>query len=97
MHIELKKGVFLCSDERQFWIQKEWYTHRKDKEGKMVEVLNTKPLSGYCTELENLFDSYFDRTIRSSEAETVEQVVKEIGKVRRDIHKWLKELRGTNK
>lgn len=95
MHIQLKKGVFLCSDQYQFWIQKEWTSKRKNKEGKTEEVLNTKRLSGYHTELDSLFDSYFDRTIRSSEADTVEKIVKDVGKTRRDIHKWLKELRGT--
>lgn len=95
MHIELKKGIYLLSDENQFWIQKEWVSHKKDKEGKEAEVLNTKRLSGYHTSLEAMLDSYFEREMRKSDAETVEQLVKEMNKTRKDIRKWLKELRGT--
>ena len=94
MHIELKKGIYLCSDQYQYWIQKEWITHKKDKDGNPQDILNTKKLSGFCTDLTSLYDSYFDRAVRESDAETVEELIRHIEKTRRDIRKWLKELRG---
>lgn len=91
MHIELKKGVYLCSDPRQYWIQREWISHRKDKNGEVQEVVNTKVISGYCRDLVNLYNSYFGNDTRSSEAQTVAEIIKHIEKTRRDIHKWIKE------
>ena len=97
MHVELKKGVFLVSDENQYYIQKEWISHKKDADGNVKEVPNTKKLSGFHRELDTLFDSYFDRSVCGSDAETVEALVKEMRKTRNEIRKWLKELRGTDK
>lgn len=89
MHIELKKGVFLCSDVNCYWIQQEWMVKKNDKES-----VRTKLLSGYTVDLEHVMESYFDKEIRSSEVETFEELAKLIKKTRGEIRKWYRQLEG---
>lgn len=95
MHIHLTDNKYLNSDEFQYWITSE--SVRK-KDGK--EIIVKRMLTGYhgtnkgeSLALENVFNDYFERAVRSSDLDgEIADFVGLIKKTRRDIHKWSKLL-----
>ncbi len=89
MHLHLKGKKYLCSDQYQYWIQSE--TPGKNKKGE--DVINTRRLSGYRTDIIGVFDSYFEHTLRESEIEgEIAELGKLVKKTKNEIHGWFKDL-----
>ena len=86
LRVKLSKNKYLVSDGLAYWIVRE----QKSKEGDTYDVR----ISGYCTSLETLFSSYFDRVVKDGTAETMEELTALIRKTRNEIRKWCKELKG---
>ena len=95
MRIHLTDNKYLNSDEFQYWITSE--SIRK-KDGKEITV--KRMLTGYhgtnkgeSLALENVFNDYFERAVRSNALDgEIADLVELIKKTRRDIHKWSKLL-----
>ena len=87
MRIHLEKNLYIISDGYSMEIYE--VTERKNGKGEMQEY--KKRLSGYCTDLEHLFQSYKKNQILSSEIEgEIEDLFKFLKKLDRQIARFAK-------
>lgn len=87
MRIHLKGKKYIISDENQMAVYE--VTQKKNAKGEMTEY--KKILSGYCSDFEHLFQSYFRRTVFGSEIDgNLEDMAKLIKKTRNEIRSWWK-------
>lgn len=80
MKIQLDDQHFLNSDSCCYWITSEY----KNKKGTVVE----RRVSGYHATFEQVVESYIDKKIRSSEAEKISDLKKEIQKLKKTVKGW---------
>lgn len=87
MRIHLEKNLYIIGDSMSMEIYE--VTERKNKNGEMTEV--KKRLTGYCTDLEHLFQSYKKNYILSSDLEgELEDLFKLLKKLDRQITRFAK-------
>lgn len=80
MKIKLDDKHYLVSDQYSFWITR--IVEPKDK--KPYEKL----VSGYHRSIEHLLDSFIDRQIRSSEAESIKALTKDVAALKKLVKSW---------
>lgn len=91
LEIHLSGKKYLVSDTFQYWIESR--TPGKDKKGN--PVVHKKRLSGYYSDIDKLFESYFDHTLKESQITgEIEELTKLVKKTRTEIRKWTREIRG---
>lgn len=74
--MEIRVGRFILrSDEHCLWIEEEYQS--KGKEGKPGKIQKRK-VAGYTDSIDNLIRQFCAHKHRASEAETVEQLIKEM-------------------
>ena len=81
MKIQIGKFT-LRSDQYSYWVEEE-YIGKDAKTGK--EKKQTKRVAGYSTTLEQLYRSFVQHKFRSSEAETVKELIADLKQVEQDI------------
>lgn len=75
--MDIKVGKYrLRSDEKCLWIDEEYPT--KDKKGNLTGKTQTRKVAGYTNSIDNLIRQFCAHKHRASEAETVEQLIKEM-------------------
>lgn len=84
MRIPLKNGYVLLSDPLNFWIAKE----RTAESGKQYDQV----VSGYYNNINDLLVAFIDRRVGALECETLEDMGKQINKLKREIKSWKKLL-----
>lgn len=80
MKIKLDDIHFLNSDSYSYWITAE-YTNKK---GTVVE----RRVSGYCDTFERVVENFIEKKIKSSEAEKISDLKKEIQKLKKTVKGW---------
>lgn len=91
LEIHLTGKKWLVTDSFQYWIESR--TPDKDKKGN--DVINKRRLSGYYSDIDKLFESYFDHTLKESQmVGEIEDMMKLVKKTRAEIRKWTREIRG---
>lgn len=81
MKIKLDKNHFLNSDPQCYWVTVEV---KSEKSGKTYE----RVASGYYSDPLDAINSYVDRKVRASEATTIEQLIKEVEALKKQIKSW---------
>lgn len=91
LEIHLSGKKWLVTDAFQYWIESR--TPGKDKKGN--DVIHKKRLSGYYSDIDKLFESYFDHTLKESEIKgEIADMMELVKKTRAEIRKWTREIRG---
>lgn len=90
MKQDINKKYSIESDNTQFTVIEKSII----KEGKNAGDIFEKPIA-YCTSLNYAFKFLLDRTVKTSKAiNDLEQVLKEVRKIKADIDEVLKPLKG---
>ena len=91
--IHLGKDKYLISDSFCWYIGQQIVRHGTDKEtGEKTESEYMKRLSGFHTNLPDLMESYFDKTLLTSDVDNLKDMGKLIHKTKKDIREWYKQL-----
>lgn len=85
MRVRLDDTHVLCSDKYCCWAMKE--VQKEDGSG-TYELRCT----GYHRTLEELILSYIDSEILESEAESLKEIVKKIGQLKKEVKAWTKNV-----
>lgn len=88
MKIKLDKSHTLISDQYCYWITETVIT----KKGKNAGKASERRASGYTATLEQCFDSYIDKKIKSSEASEIGVLVKEVKALKEQVRDWSAKL-----
>lgn len=88
MRIPLKNGYVLLSDPLNFWIAKERTIDKGKNKGKQYDQV----VSGYYSNINDLLVAFVDRRVGALECETLEDMGKQITKLKREIKSWKKML-----
>lgn len=83
MKIKLDKSHTLISDQYCYWITETVITKTK---------AYTRRASGYTATLEQCFDSYIDKKIKSSEASEIGVLAKEVKALKEQVKGWCAKL-----
>lgn len=87
--MEIKVGVYtIYSDKYCMWITKTYKPKGKGAKKEFVE----ERISGYHDNIESLMESFIDRRLRSSDAASLKEHLKEIDRATRDAKRIVKEL-----
>lgn len=81
MKIKLDNTHSLHSDPQCYWVTT---TVKSEKTGKDYERI----VSGYYANANDCINSYIDRKIRSSEAEDIKQLYKEVEELKKQVKGW---------
>ena len=86
--MEIKKGKYtLKSDKFCAWIEEEV----KIKEGKRKGETETRRVTGYFRNFEQLLNDFLETNTKDSDAKALEEVIKEIEKAAKDAKKIIRE------
>ena len=85
MRVKLDDEHTLVSDSNCCWIVKKYVTDKGRESERRV--------SGYYTTMADCINSYIDRKILSSEAETIKQLQRDINKLKKQVKNWIKEVK----
>lgn len=88
MKIQLDKKKTLISDAYCYYITESTITKEGKNAGKPIE----RRVSGYTATLEQCFDSYIDKKIKSSEAAEIKELANEITELKKEVKDFLKGL-----
>jgi hypothetical protein len=84
--IKLDDKYILNSDPYCYWISIK-VTPESGKEYDRV-------VSGYYTHIDDVIKSYIDKKVRSSEAESLKELVKEVNTLKKQIKSWKNVIEG---
>ena len=85
MKVQLKENTFLNSDNKCYWVTKE-YTD--DNTGKVVE----KRYTGYFGRLDYLLEDYFESHVRESNPKDIKELQKEVVSAKEEVREIGKEI-----
>lgn len=95
LRIHLSGSKYIVSDGLCYWIVRESKGIAKSGKHQGEEVIRKTRLSGYHTDMVSLLESYFAETVRHTEIDgELEDLVKLIKKVRKEIRGWFGRLDG---
>ena len=80
MKVKLDDTHVLNSDSYCCWIS----TIYESKKGKPYE----KRTSGYCSTLEDAIETYINKRLLNSDADTAKKLLKEIKDIKREVRGW---------
>lgn len=83
MYIKVGKYI-IKSDPYNVWIEEEYTSRRKKKDGSVHESLRTRNITGYHHNFTSLINAFISRKINSIEAQEVKLLLLEIAKVKKD-------------
>ena len=86
MKIKLDDTYTLNSDQYCYWITEKRIVEDDDAKHKGEEYENR--VSGYCATLEQVAESFANRKVRSSEAQRLTHLIKEIKSLKKVVKKW---------
>lgn len=81
MRIKLDEKYYLNSDPFCYWISCEVKSEKTNK-------AYDKRVSGYCQTFEQAVESFINKAIRSSEADTLQHLFEEIAEIKKTVRKW---------
>lgn len=80
MRIKLDDKHYLNSDAYQYWISVEL----KSETGKLYD----RVVSGYYRNPQDVIDSYIDRKVGNSEAESIAELFEEVKELKNQVTSW---------